>query len=270
MDVYDNIGDASYPGGNPVNVAVYVKRLGGDASYVGAVGTDESGARMMEAVKSKGVDISHMQILEGKTAVSHVKLMGGERVFGDYEEGVLKEFRLRPQDITFLCGHDLLVTGIWGMIEKDLPQIAGKIPVAFDFANKFAHENVDIAIPYVTYAFFSYDVESKADFKLRYNKLGCQPRDLEEEQLKEFMRAMQKKGPQAIIVTLGEGGSIAWDGRNFYTCGIVPCKVVDTMGAGDSFIAGFLYGILKGLTMPEAMKAGAQNSAVTLGYFGAW
>lgn len=44
----------------------------------------------------------------------------------------------------------------------------------------------------------------------------------------------------------------------------------DTMGAGDSFIAGFLYGILNGLNVQDSMEAGAQNSAVTIGYQGAW
>ena len=39
MDVYDRTGEA-YPGGNPVNVAVYTLRLGGAASYTGVVGTD--------------------------------------------------------------------------------------------------------------------------------------------------------------------------------------------------------------------------------------
>ena len=41
------------------------------------------------------------------------------------------------------------------------------------------------------------------------------------------------------------------------------------MGAGDSFIAGFLYGILNGLNVQDSMEAGAQNSAVTIGYQGA-
>ena len=36
MDVYDRTGEA-YPGGNPVNVAVYTLRLGGNASYTGVV-----------------------------------------------------------------------------------------------------------------------------------------------------------------------------------------------------------------------------------------
>ena len=51
---------------------------------------------------------------------------------------------------------------------------------------------------------------------------------------------------------------------------IVPCSVVDTMGAGDSFIAGFLMAWLKKESIPACMRAGAENAAVTLGYPGAW
>jgi len=90
------------------------------------------------------------------------------------------------------------------------------------------------------------------------------------EQLKEFMKAMQQKGPKVIIATLGKNGSIGYDGNSWYRFGIIECKVVDTMGAGDSFIAGFLYGILNGLNVQDSMEAGAQNSAVTIGYQGAW
>ena len=37
VDYYDNTGEA-FPGGNPVNVAVYVRRMGGQSAYLGAVG----------------------------------------------------------------------------------------------------------------------------------------------------------------------------------------------------------------------------------------
>ena len=61
-----------------------------------------------------------------------------------------------------------------------------------------------------------------------------------------------------------------YDGESFYPGQIVPCSVVDTMGAGDSFIAGFLMAWLKKEPIPACMRAGAENAAVTLGYPGAW
>ncbi|WP_252255885.1 PfkB family carbohydrate kinase [Mediterraneibacter faecis] len=42
------------------------------------------------------------------------------------------------------------------------------------------------------------------------------------------------------------------------------------MGAGDSYIAGFLTGIVDGLSIEGAMEKGAANATETLKYFGAW
>lgn len=269
IDYYDATGE-SYPGGNPVNVAVYIKRLGGESSYIGAVGTDEMGQLMISALEKKGVNTSNIQIIEGKTAVTHVEVINGDRVFGDYEEGVLANFQLKEEDFALIFQHDLLVTGIWGMIENGLPLIIKKIPVAFDFANKYANPILEQAISNVTYAFFSYDEESREDFLHKYQQLGLEYKEDPLERLKEFMKAMHKRGPRVVVATMGENGSIAFDGKTWYRFGIVQCNVVDTMGAGDSFIAGFLYGSLQGLGVQEAMEVGAKNSALTLEYKGAW
>lgn len=251
VDAYESLGKY-YLGGNPVNVAVYLARLGEEASYIGAVGDDEYGTAMKEGLKEKGVDISRVKTLHGETAVTKVELVNGDRVFTDYTEGVLKDFRLSASDIDFICSHDLLVSGIWGMIEDDLPKIKERgIPIAFDFSDQPKHPIVEKAIGHVTYAFFSDD-------------RGDTP------ELREYMEQMQAKGPELVVVTLGDKGSICYDGKEFYTFGILPCDVVDTMGAGDSYIAGFLRALLQGKSIPESMKKGAENSCVTLGYQGAW
>lgn len=84
------------------------------------------------------------------------------------------------------------------------------------------------------------------------------------------MKELKEKGPVLVVATMGEKGSIAYDGTGFTTFGIVPCNVVDTMGAGDSYIAGFLKGILEGRELKDCMRMGAANSSVTLEYNGAW
>ncbi len=101
MDVYSSLGQA-YPGGNPVNVAVYMKRLGEQAAYIGVVGDDPYGQLMKDRLSAKGVDISHLHTRPGKTAVTMVELVDGERVFGDYLEGVLADFQLTANDRQFL------------------------------------------------------------------------------------------------------------------------------------------------------------------------
>ncbi|PKM50497.1 MAG: fructoselysine 6-kinase [Firmicutes bacterium HGW-Firmicutes-7] len=251
MDVYKNLGEA-FPGGNPVNVAVYVVRMGGLASYTGVVGNDKYGEIMVEALNEKKVDTSHIRVLEGSTAITYVELHNGERVFGDYDEGVLTQFILSDDDIDFLCSHDIVVTGLWGMIEYDLYKIKERnVPIAFDFATKLSDDIIDVAIGNVDYAFFASD-------------------DGDTEELREFMKAMHARGPKLVVVTLGEKGSILYDGSKFITYGIVVCEVVDSMGAGDSYIAGFLHGIFEKKELEECMRMGASSSSITLQYKGAW
>lgn len=118
IDYYNNIeGGKAYPGGGPVNMAVYTRRLGGSASYIGPVGDDIYGKIMQEAVAAKGVDTSHLHVMPGKTAVSQVELIDGERVFGDYEEGVLEHYVLSDADMDFICTHDVVICDLWGKVE---------------------------------------------------------------------------------------------------------------------------------------------------------
>lgn len=238
-----------YPGGNPVNVSVYFTRLGGRAAYIGAVGTDEGGALICDGLHRKNVDISHIHTVQGRTAVTRVALRDGDRVFLDYNEGVMADFTLTEADMDFLRTADMVVGGISGHGERYFPRIhSDGIPTAFDFSDEYDDPAAATIFPCVEVAFFSYDGGDAAG----------------------FLRRMRERGPAVCVATLGADGSMAYDGQQFYRQGIVPCQVVDTMGAGDSFIAGFLHSRLSGADIPACMAAGAQSSAVTLAYRGAW
>ena len=68
------------------------------------------------------------------------------------------------------------------------------------------------------------------------------------------MKKIQSYGPKLVTATMGEEGSLCYNGEFFYSCGIVPVKnVVNTVGAGDSYIAGFTKAMLEGRSIPECM-----------------
>ena len=136
VDYYQNMnGGTAFPGGGPVNMAVYTVRLGGESSYIGPVGNDEFGHIMYNAIQNKGVDVSHLQFKEGKTAVTQVELLNGERVFGDYDEGVLADYKLSEDDISFICSHDIVICDLWGKVEGYFEELHGRgIKTAFDCA----------------------------------------------------------------------------------------------------------------------------------------
>lgn len=253
IDFYANLeGGKAYPGGGPVNMAVYTVRLGGQASYIGPVGDDKFGSIMAKAIREKGVDVSHLHVKSGKTAVSQVELIDGERVFGDYDEGVLSDYVLSEDDINFILKHDMVVCDLWGKVEGQYKDLKEKgITTVFDCATRPEDEAAQIAMPYTDILFFSEEEDS--DF------------------LRQQMIAYAQKGPKLVVAMLGTKGSLCYDHQDFHSYGIVECdKVVDTMGAGDSYIAGFLSAYQEGNDILTCMHKGAANATETLKYFGAW
>ena len=233
-------------------MAVYAVRNGNEASYIGLIGNDEYGRIIYEAVKDKGVDVSHLRIVEGKTAVSEVELINNERVFGDYDEGVLCSYTLSDEDMDFIERYDVVICDLWGKVGKQFKQLKERnINTAFDCADRPDDEEAKIAMPYTDYLFFSADKDN--------------------EELRKQMIGYHSKGPKLVVAMLGTEGSLCYDGSIFHKIGIVECdKVVDTMGAGDSYIAGFLEGIISDLDIEECMYKGARCASETIAYFGAW
>jgi fructoselysine 6-kinase len=72
------------------------------------------------------------------------------------------------------------------------------------------------------------------------------------------------------IVTMGPSGAIAADARQTARVPAVATEIVDTTGAGDSFIAGFLAASASGDDLPAALRAAAEWAAVTCGHLGGW
>ena len=146
VDFYNNIENGkAYPGGSPVNVAVYTVRLGGEASYTGPVGDDVYGKIMQETIAAKGVDTSHLYVKPGKTAVSQVKLLEGERVFGDYEEGVLEDYTLSEEDMDFIATvYQYAFVGL--MLDWIKNDMKGEPEVIVDRLAQVMHGNVTAAL----------------------------------------------------------------------------------------------------------------------------
>ena len=244
--------DQKFPGGNPVNFAVYLRRLGGEASFVGAVGSDEDGTLVLEALKEKGVDVSHVQVLEGPTPTTVVRMEEGNRVFDAYDPGIMDSYTLSPEDDAFLLEHDLAVSALWGRCEGDLARLRAKgLKLAFDCADLPFDPAAQTALPHVDIAFFSDDTASQRN-------------------LRRTIRTLAAMSPSVGVAMRGAKGSLAFDGRRYYAQEAIACSVVDTLGAGDSYIAGFLYAYLRGLPMGDCMRTGAENASVTIGYIGAW
>ena len=110
---------------------------------------------------------------------------------------------------------------------------------------------MESTLPYVTYGFYSYH-------------------NGRDDKIEAFLKDKVAHGMKVAIATFGEEGSLAWDGTRFYQEGIQKAVVVNTVGAGDSFIAGFLYGILNQFPIDRCLKKGAEISAAVVSVFEPW
>ena len=251
VDVYERLGK-KYTTGNVVDTGVNLKKLGAEVSIISTTGNDENGRWMLDTLKKEGLDVSHLKVGDGPTAVTYMDMDGNDRVHGDYVEGVLENIAFDEEDIAFAASHDLVHTALWGKAESVLPAIAAKgTPIAFDYADRLDHPLVEETLPYVTYGFYSY--HSGRD-----------------ERIEQFLKDKTDRGMKIAVATFGEEGSLAFDGEKFYQYGIVKAEVVNTVGAGDSFIAGFLWGILNGLDIEACLKKGAETAASVVAVFEPW
>ncbi len=249
VDEYVNLGK-SYAGGCSVNFSVYIRQFGEYSEYLGAVGDDDEGTVIRNALNRNDVSFDRLQVLKGNTAVTKIRLEDNERIFLDYHEGVLKEFALDDKDLQWIRDHDYMHTSVYGNIEKYLADLTENVKIIYDFADKYDQQRFLNIVPQVKYAFLSYD---RDDSFIRAV-------------LKDFIR----KGAVITVATLGENGSIACDGERYYTEPGHRVEVVDTLGAGDSFIAGFMYAASRRSSIQECLQKGAWKAEETIGRFGAF
>ncbi|MFS0724345.1 fructoselysine 6-kinase [Paenibacillus sp. 1P07SE] len=247
MDVYDQL-HRMYPTGNSVDFAIHLRRMGVQTSLVSVVGTDEYGAMMIDTLKQEKVDVTHLDVRPGSTAVFKMELNGNDRVHKEKIEGVMAHFALTEADRRFITEHDMLHTNLSGRVERELSYFRDcGVSIVFDFSTRTKRDIAGPILPDVDYAFFSYTQEDAY--------------------ITEFLAWAQALGPRVVIATLGEQGSLAYDGKTLYRGQIIPADVVNTVGAGDSFCAGFMYGVLQGWTIPESLTQGARTASGVVSKF---
>ncbi|GHU80439.1 fructoselysine kinase [Spirochaetia bacterium] len=252
IDVYERLGK-KYPTGNIVDTGVNLQKLGIPTSIISTTGNDENGQWMLAVLQAQGLDIGHLKVGNGATAVTYMDMDGLERVHGEYVEGVLEHIVFDQEDITFAAEHDLVHTAFWGKAESALPEIKKlkKTDISFDYADRLDAPLVESTLPYVDYGFFSYK-KGRDSF------------------IEDYLADKTKRGMKIAVATFGEKGSLAYDGKSFTVGKVFPAKVVNTIGAGDSYAAGFLWGLLTGKPLDIAMEQGAKTAAEVVSVFGPW
>ncbi|MFF9455840.1 PfkB family carbohydrate kinase [Streptomyces flaveolus] len=248
-----------YPGGNCVNVAVYARRLGLDAAYLGVFGDDDLGTFLRTAVTAQGVAVDHSPVRRGGTSVSTLHVRDGDRVFLGYDEGgeaVREPLVLDPGLLAYAASFALVHSSVYSRTEAELPGLAAAGPlISFDFSDEAEFRTpayLDRVCPHVDLAL-----------------LSCS--HLDEPATRGLLAEVVGRGAGTALATRGLDGAIAYDGRVTVTAPARhadPGSMSDTMGCGDAFLAGFVVALLRDgwsrrvppapATLEHALRRGAQ------------
>jgi len=223
-------------GGNAVNVAVQLTRIGVASAYFGAAGQDAGGERLRAALLGAGVSVAGLRLRAGETTATTdiATTPDGERQFLHEDFGACATYRPDEHDLAALAAFDHVHLG-WlndgGALKRYLRRHG--VSVSQDLSVNAAPDNLSPAGLSVAFASASGDAAEA------------------------LAEALLEGGAVLAVVTSGAAGSLAATGQQIVRAAALTLEPVDTTGAGDSFIAGFLASYLNGAPLPEALAQGA-------------
>jgi sugar/nucleoside kinase (ribokinase family) len=223
-------------------------RLGLKVAFVGVCGDDIFGRFMLDEMSKRGVDVSNIVIIPGgQTGLSIILAQGADRAILTYP-GLIPA--LTATEVT----NDLLRRSRHLHIASYFLQTALQPGLPDLFAR--AH-----ALGLTT----SLDTNWDPSGEWRgFDELLCRvdvflPNENEALALtgtKEIESAIQRLGEscKVVAIKLGADGAIARRGGENARAPAIPVEVVDTVGAGDTFDAGFLFGWLNGWSLEKTLS----------------
>nr|WP_263323240.1 PfkB family carbohydrate kinase [Neobacillus sp. Marseille-Q6967] len=255
VDVYQDRNEM-FPGGNALNVAVLAKHNGAEsAAFIGIIGNDTEGDHIIDSLQKNDVDTSRVRRAVGESGKAYVDLNeDGDRIFIKSNKGGVQanlKLNLSEDDEQFIKNFDVLHTSIYSHLDDELPRLKQFLPVSYDFSNHYTEALLKKVCPHIQFAFIS----------------GS---DLTESEINSLLSKIHLLGTPFVIVTRGSEGVIISNNNQRFSKGIEKANVIDTLGAGDSFIAGFLTSYFNEPSVEKALKAGALSAARTCEVNGAF
>ena len=243
-----NIGN----GGKGANQAVILNALEDDVIFFGAVGNDILGLEARNNLGKKNLE-TMVEIKEGNTGMAIIRLANNDNdiiVFKGANEKVDKS------DIDQFLDKN-----------PDLEIIVSQLEINFEAIQYLINRAYDLGIKVILNPApairLTPQLIEKVDFLI--------PNETEAEEIfqtkdfGEIVKAYQGK----VIITFGSKGVMYLDGDEAKIVPAEKISVVDTTGAGDSFVAGFTSGIYQGLSTKEAVQKGVRVASITCQFFGA-
>ncbi|MGH8924075.1 MAG: sugar kinase [Acidimicrobiia bacterium] len=262
-------------GGAEANVAVAVARMGHKATWFSQLPANALGKRISSAIGTHGVDVSAIRwVPTGRVGIYYLDPSVAPRkgrVIYDRQGSTVCDLTVDDVPWARVEGAAAVhLTGITPALSESLREVTREVArrarvagayVTFDVNYRSQLWPVEVARPMIL------AMSRESDLTIIGREDARALFGIDGESCTALTSLKSALGTNAIVLTLGDRGSV-WsiDGRQGEVSGL-PTQVVDEIGAGDAFAAGIVLGVLEG-DIEQGIQKGTAMAALTMGWHG--
>lgn len=248
-----------FPGGKGINVSMVLKNLGFESTALGYL-AGFTGNKLRELLEEKGISTEFLPVKEGMTRIN-VKLRSDQETEingqgpaiskDDIEKLYARLDRLEEEDILVMAGSipDIMPGTMYMDIMKRLQEKQLKIVVD---ATK------DLLVNVLQYHPFLIKPNNHELGEIFHTEIK------EKDDVIRYAKQLQEKGAENVLVSMaGDGAVLVADDGSIYRSEAPKGKVVNSVGAGDSMVAGFLAGYLEYGNYEKAFQMGVYTGSAS-------
>lgn len=249
--LWDAFGEEKKAGGAPMNVARHLVQQQMDVAFASRVGADRSGDELTDFLKQNGLYSALVQT-DAVLPTCEVTVQLDEHNQATY---------IIPEPVSWdnIQAEDALIDAsknvsaiVYGSLACRTATTRGTLLMLLNNIQALKIFDVNLRPPHYTPATIDL-LASHADV-VKMNDEEIEILIGKKDTLHAQIEAFHAKyNTQTICVTRGGNGAVIWHGNQFYEHPGFKVKVGDTVGAGDSFLATFIAGLLAGQPMQQVL-----------------
>ncbi len=261
--LWDVLPTGKQIGGAPTNFAFHVMQADCESIVISAIGNDLLGDELLNELENLKLNCEHIQRNEFPTGTVTVTLNEkGQPQYNIHENVAWDNILMNSKIESKLKEFDAVCFGSLG---QRSPVSAATIQL---FLKGLQHDCLKVFDINLRQQFYSFDIIEKSLQFANVLKINDEELpvlsdlfDFKGDVKNQLSEIISQFGLQYIAYTMGEKGSILISNSDFSFVESSKVAVADTVGAGDSFTAVLVSGLLKGLTLTEVHKMATKTAA---------
>lgn len=248
-----------YFGGKGINVSTILRNLGLDNTALGFI-AGFTGQAIKESVNQKGIKADFIELPDG---ISRINV----KIKGQAETEINAQGPKIPEE-----AQNKLFEQLDKLVDGDILILAGSIP------NSLPSDVYERIIAKVNDRKIEVVVDATKDLLknvLKYHPFLIKPNNHElgemfgtvlktDEEIELHAKKLQELGARNVLISMaGDGAMLITENGEKFRVGVPKGKVKNSVGAGDSMVAGFIAGYLKNNSYEEALKMGTAAGSAT-------